>query len=84
MLKPGGYAIWTGETTIEKDTFTCCHCNRVVFVEPKSSPSDMGGWCMMCSKPVCPGCAGKSCTPFEKKLEAAERRDSLLRTVGEW
>ncbi len=76
MRNPGGYAVWTdpAKPMIERDTFTCVHCNTVVLVKPKMSPAEMGGYCAMCHAPICKHCAGKSCTPFEKKLEAAERR----------
>jgi hypothetical protein len=82
MFRPGGYGITTGPEGIsETDTFTCCHCNTVVDVPPKMSPAEMGGWCVLCMKPVCKGCAGKECVPFEKKLEAAEARDRFRRSV---
>ena len=74
MRNPGGYAIWTSPTsTVERDTFTCVHCNGVVFVKPGPG-SDPGGFCMKCFANICGPCAdlGK-CTPFEKRLEAIER-----------
>ncbi len=65
---------------IERDTFTCCHCNGIVVVPPPPAPMP-GGYCGMCSKPVCEACVGHGCTPFEKKLEAMERRGRLLNAV---
>jgi len=84
MRRPQGYAIWTGPEgpPVEQDTFTCVHCNTVVFVTPKTPLEDLGGWCGMCSKPVCKHCAGKGCTPFEKRLEEIERRERLLQQIG--
>lgn len=91
MLRPGGQAEWTSPEggTVGCDTFTCCHCNKVVFVKPRAAASDMGGWCANCAGAVCPHCAGKNCTPFEKRLEAYEQKharqrqlDSILSEVG--
>lgn len=85
MRNPGGYAIWVGEEGVlrEQDTFTCCHCNTIVFVKPAAPPSESGGFCRLCMKPTCGPCADKGeCTPFEKKLEAIERSDRLARAAG--
>lgn len=67
--------------TYERDTFTCTHCNSVVIVEPRQDPATMGGFCQMCMGHVCMPCAGQGCTPFEKKLDAIERRGRLLAAV---
>lgn len=80
MRRPGGYGV---ETTVEgrqneTDTFTCAHCNKVVFVKPKCDPADLGGFCTCCSKHVCKDCAGKGCDPMEKKLERWELRRRLF------
>lgn len=85
MRRPGGYAIWVDPTmpTKECDTFTCKHCNAVVVVEARCKPEEAGGYCRMCMAPVCPACADKPCTPFEKKLDAIERRDRLCRAAAE-
>lgn len=76
MFRPGGYAFSfdAGGIRQEADTFTCCHCCRVVIVKPKCSPDDLGGMCRLCMKMTCPTCVGLSCVPFEKKLEQAEAR----------
>jgi hypothetical protein len=84
VRRPQGYAVWDdpdrGKT--ERDTFTCRHCNKVVFVKPKEDPSSLGGFCRMCAGHVCARCAGGSCTPFEKKLEMIEARDRFRRSLG--
>lgn len=80
-----GYAITTepGKRDVEEDTFTCNHCNAVVFLKPMQDPSEMGGFCRMCMKHICGPCADKlGCDPFEKKLERMESRDRLLRSLG--
>jgi hypothetical protein len=84
MLKPGGYAVIFGPLGVQKecDTFSCCHCNSVVHIKPKCNPSDLGGQCRLCDKPVCPKCVGKGCAPFEMKLEKWEARDRALRSYG--
>lgn len=68
--------------TFETDTVQCGHCNRHMHIKPKMDPADMGGLCKQCMKFECPNCVGKGCTPFEKKLEAMERRDIALRSYG--
>ena len=62
---------------IERDTFTCSHCNTVVVVEFKAAPEDLGGFCRMCMKNICKNCLDKGCEPFEKKLLEMEARDRL-------
>lgn len=78
-MRVGGYMVITDPEapTKEFDTITCCHCNRVVRVK-----ADPGGWCMQCMKGLCGPCADKrSCAPFEKKLEAYEKRERFRRSL---
>ena len=84
MRNAGGYAFTfdVGGVRQEADTFTCAHCNRVVIVKPKCNIDDLGGMCRLCVKMICPTCVGLACVPFEKKLEAVERRDRALRSYG--
>ncbi|HEV8245682.1 MAG TPA: hypothetical protein VGP93_07935 [Polyangiaceae bacterium] len=85
MRRPQGYAITTepGKADEELDTFTCRHCNCIVFVKPRQDPSEMGGFCTLCMGHTCARCAGTGqCDPFEKKLERMESRERLLRQVG--
>ncbi len=64
------------------DTFTCSHCNCLVFVKPRCDPADMGGLCWSCNKLICPTCANKQvCTPWEKTMELMEARDRLYRAA---
>lgn len=87
MRRPGGYGVITSPDGVEEhDTFTCFHCNKVVIVLPKAAPETIGGMCYQCMKLVCPTCVDLgTCTPFEKRLEAIERRADALRSyrVGE-
>lgn len=85
MRRAQGYAITTepGKADVEEDTFTCVHCNSIVFVKPRQDPAEAGGFCRMCMKPICVACADLgSCTPFEKKLEALESRDRFIRALA--
>ena len=81
MRNPGGYATIVGPSapTIEADTFTCIHCNRIVFVKPKASAAESGGWCALCAKAICSVCVGKPCDPFEKKLKRMEAKGRFHR-----
>ncbi len=83
MRRPQGYAIIVDPyaDTIECDTFTCCHCNKIVPVPPAPAPM-VGGFCRLCMLNVCDECSDKGCTPFEKKLEAMEAKDRSLRSMG--
>lgn len=83
-----GYAILTDpeSPTRENDTFTCGHCNRVVFVKPAADPTTYGGFCGACARLICPGCEAEkvrtlSCRPFEQWLEAQEAKDRLRRLI---
>lgn len=85
MRRPGGYAVTTepGKADVEEDTFTCVHCNTVVFVKPFQDPAEMGGFCRLCMGHICSSSScNDGCEPFEKKLEAMESRDRLLRAIG--
>ncbi len=76
MRKPEGYSLWTEPDGGKKemDTFTCRHCNCVVQIPPRATPSECGGWCFQCNGGICGKCADRfTCTPFEKKLDQYER-----------
>ena len=68
-----------GSGTFEADTFTCCHCNRVIHVKAKAPMDEFGSMCRNCMKMVCPTCADGPCVPFEKKLEESEQRAYIRR-----
>lgn len=84
MRKPQGYYVIVepDKAATEGDTFTCFHCQRVVNVPPKADPSTMGGFCRVCMRLICGPCADKgSCTPWEKQMEAMEKRDRFRRSL---
>ncbi len=65
----------------ESSTHTCAHCQRVFEIKPRQVVDY--DFCRSCMAPICPGCAGKPCRPFEKALERTEqihrqRRQFLL------
>jgi hypothetical protein len=79
-----GYYRETGpEGTVEHETFTCAHCQRLVKCSVPPNP-DIDGWnCRQCFARICRYCASKQvCDPFERKLERIEARASLLKAVG--
>lgn len=85
MRKAGGYAISVDINggTQETDTFTCGHCNRIVFVAAKCNPDDLGGHCRVCMTMICPACvATAKCDPMEEKLKRAEASYDARRSYG--
>jgi hypothetical protein len=85
MRRPQGYAIIMDPSMpqpIERDTFTCFHCNTIVLIEPPPAPP-VGGFCRLCMRDICTKCTDYgACTPFEKKLEKMEARERLLKAAG--
>jgi hypothetical protein len=65
-----------------QETFTCAHCNRVWLKDASEDPPI----CHVENLPICLKCAGEAvvhgCAPFEKKLEAYERREAMFREMG--
>ena len=98
MRSPHGYLTIVGDTgpQVERDTVTCGHCQQIVPVKPGSAATvylvrdahgqekeASGAFCRVCMRPVCLACdAHGRCTPWEKRLEKAERRQRLLRAVA--
>jgi len=82
--KRAGQGVIVGPSYVKEfETCTCFHCN-VVWVTRSTEPhvkTDLGGWCQMCMRMICASCSGKSCLPFEKKLELYERRDKLFELI---
>lgn len=89
MLKPGGYAtIVSDGPTIERDTCSCGHCGRVIFVKPGSASTvyliqhrdfrwteEPGACCRVCMRPVCLRCHDRgTCRPLERWLADQEHR----------
>lgn len=82
MRNPGGYLLITAPEgpAIERDTFSCCHCNAIVVVKPGSGITR--GWCGLEGKPHCGGERCWPCVPFERRLEVMERRARFRSLLG--
>jgi len=84
LRRAQGYATMSepDRTMVECDTFTCGHCQRVVFVPPKADPAACGGWCGRCAALICGPCSGLgTCQPFEQQLEAMEAKGRMRRAI---
>lgn len=68
--QPHGHFIVDGK--LVADTLQCCHCNQH-FVLVKGS-SRLRGFCRNCHQVTCGASSCNVCVPFEKKLEAHEKR----------
>lgn len=100
MYRPQGYAIVLDpdQPTVERDTITCGHCQRIVFVKPGTGATIYliltreslgtyrevpGAFCRVCMRAVCLSChRAGHCTPWERMLEESEARDRFLRAAG--
>jgi hypothetical protein len=73
MRRPLGYSIISNAdgwgSTIEQDTYTCFHCNKVGFLKPRQEPEHR---CKSCFGYICPACANKPCLPLEEQLRMME------------
>ena len=83
-LKPGGHieVSGPGPGAGASDCYTCFHCQQIVEVQAKQDPASIGGLCYVCMRLICPSCVGNGCHPFEKKLEAWEARERMLRDIA--
>lgn len=83
-----GYAIITDPDAPmpkEADTFTCGHCQRVVFVKAAADPASYGGWCGGCARLICGPCEAEkvrtlSCRPIERWLAQQEHQQQARRS----
>jgi hypothetical protein len=93
MPRDEGMATWrdrfTGQLLGEAKTRNCVHCGWwIEFHDAQGiAVADASVWCGTCAGPQCRKCAAKgSCTPFEKKIDAIEKRGNerqrLLREMG--
>lgn len=61
---------------LEADTVQCGHCQTHYIVRPGSGKRR--GFCTLCSRATCGAEACIPCKPWEKRLEAVERRERLM------
>lgn len=74
MLKAQGYSVLVDpEQTVEHDTMTCAHCNKVTHLKAFVRPEDQGGYCRKCDRLICKDCAGKDCYPMGRRLDDWEK-----------
>jgi hypothetical protein len=76
----GGRTEFICEGTVEFDTYSCAHCNSVRHASPVNKDKDYY-FCRNCMARICSQCADYPCTPFMKKVEAAEEADRRLRII---
>lgn len=85
MRNAHGTAIITDRETGKQqfmDTMVCRHCQRITHVKPKQSPSELGGFCAVCSGLICSGCVGKGCDEIQRKLDRQEASYHARRSYG--
>ena len=85
MLRANNYSVIFNPDgpPVERDSFTCGHCQRVTFVKPGHRADDLGGLCKVCMSLICDKCVETGvCDPFEEKLRRAEAQDRFLREAG--
>ena len=82
--RPGGIAILSGPNGVtEQDTYSCGHCQAIVQVPPRASPSSLGGLCKVCMHLICPRCTDVgTCTPWERQMEKMEARQRAHDSYG--
>ncbi len=88
MRNPGGVGTImdpdVDQPVQECDSFTCGHCQYVVWVRPTANPADVGGLCKQCMALICPGCVGRMvCVTWEQMLEMQEAKGRTFRSIEE-
>lgn len=85
MRNAQGYAtIFSDAGVKECDTFRCNHCQKIVHVKPKASPTDLGGHCRQCDELICSGCVAEGfCAPWEQQMREMEERQASRRSYAE-
>ena len=88
MRRPGGVGTIMDPNVAapfqERDTFTCGHCQYVVFVPPQANPADIGGLCKQCMTLICPTCVGRMvCVTWEQMIEMQEAKGRTFRSIEE-
>ncbi len=76
-----GLLILPGAPVLERQTFTCNHCNRVRTLEKRTGESNVY-WCDVCDARVCGPCIDEArdhrCVVWEHKMELMEARARFI------
>ncbi len=88
MRNPGGVGVITDPNVAapyqECDTFTCGHCQYVVFVPVRQNPEDIGGLCKQCMVLICPKCVDRMvCVTWEQMIAMQEAHGRTFRSIEE-
>lgn len=99
MLKPQGYITIVGDFAgldrggkTERDTITCGHCQKLVFVKPGTvstvylipqllapDTEEPGAGCSICRRAICLECYALGiCHVWERKIDEMEAKGRLL------
>jgi hypothetical protein len=85
--KPGGVGIYTCDgIAVEVMTSTCVHCAKITDIQSRKRMLDVVDICRQCMRLICADCAGKPCSPWQKKIEAIEesayRQEQFRKSMG--
>ena len=88
MRNPGGVGVITDPQVAapqqECDSFTCGHCQYVVWVPPRADPAEVGGMCKQCMTLICPKCVDRMvCVTWEQMIEMQEAKGRTFRSIEE-
>lgn len=72
---------------VEKETYSCGHCQRHTILEHSDRLDDVGVYCLACERPCCKGCADKMakggmCETWEAKFDRIEARARARASMG--
>jgi hypothetical protein len=79
----GNLATFTDGKTIERDTLTCGHCNKIMVIEYMQLADNItyGGLCRGCEQHICATCyAVPKCNHIERWCDEIEKRDIMRRS----
>lgn len=72
----------SGKVTKECDAFTCARCSRVVHVQPKCRPEDLGGVDYRSGRLICAACVKGEARLWEERIMLLEREIEQMRFSG--
>lgn len=73
-MRKEGYAclVDPDRGTKETDTYSCCHCNRIIHAPVNKKIEEVGDFCRNCMRVHCLSPACFECIPLLKKIERME------------